>query len=146
MASVRGRDTKPELQVRRALHLRGFRFSRNPARLPGRPDVVLTKWKVAVFVHGCFWHWHGCSLSKLPASNEQFWHRKLTGNVDRDDLTTLTLLALGWRVAVVWECALRSTRARASFDPAMDRLATWIRSAPAEHVLEISGQHVADPC
>lgn len=139
MAGIRGRDTKPEMQVRRALHLRGFRFSRAPVRLPGRPDVVLTRWKVAVFVHGCFWHLHGCSLSKLPESNSQFWQRKLAGNVERDELVALTLISLGWRVAIVWECALKGIRAQASFDAAMDRLAAWIRSDSREPALEISG-------
>lgn len=139
MAGIGGRNTKPEIQVRRALHLRGFRFSLAPVRLPGRPDVVLTRWKVAVFVHGCFWHWHGCALSKLPGSNTQFWQRKLAGNVERDELAALTLVALGWRVVIVWECALRGARAQAEFDAAMNRLAGWIRSDSGEAVLEISG-------
>lgn len=138
MAGIRGRDTKPEIQVRRALHRRGFRYSRASARLPGRPDVVLTRWKAVVFVHGCFWHWHGCSLSKLPESNRQFWQRKLSGNVERDELAALTLVALGWRVATVWECSLRGTTAREGFEAAMDRLATWIRSDSEGPVLEIT--------
>lgn len=145
MASIRGRDTKPEIQVRQALHLRGFRFSRSPLRLPGSPDVVLTRWKVAVFVHGCFWHLHGCSLSKLPANNGQFWQRKLAGNVERDELAALTLVALGWRVATVWECALRGKRARADFSPAMDRLAVWIRDGSGEPALDISGTVPSGP-
>lgn len=139
MARIRSRDTRPETLVRRALHHRGFRFARNPVRLPGRPDVVLSRWKVAVFVHGCFWHRHGCSLSKLPASNTEFWHRKLAGNVHRDEVAVLTLLMMGWRVATVWECALRGPRARYAFDGAMDLLAAWIRSESSEPVLDISG-------
>jgi DNA mismatch endonuclease, patch repair protein len=139
MAGIRSRDTKPEMQVRRALHMRGFRFSRNPVRLPGRPDVVLSRWKVAVFVHGCFWHRHGCSLSKLPANHRSFWESKLAGNVARDEVAAMTLVAFGWRVATVWECALRGKRAMAGFDAAMDRLAAWIRSDSEGAVLDISG-------
>lgn len=140
MAGIRGRDTKPELRIRRELHARGFRFSRNPVRLPGRPDVVLTRWKVAVFVHGCFWHSHGCSLSKLPASNAGFWRQKLTGNVERDEIAVLTLLSLGWRVATVWECAMRSAAAQDRFDVAMNRLAKWIRTEVNVPVMEITGE------
>jgi DNA mismatch endonuclease (patch repair protein) len=138
MAGIRGRNTKPEMRVRQALHRRGFRFALTDAHLPGRPDVVLTRWKVAVFVHGCFWHWHGCSLSKLPGSNSQFWERKLAGNVDRDQLAVLMLVSMGWRVVTIWECALRSAKARASFEAEMDRLAVWIRSAFGEPVIEIA--------
>jgi DNA mismatch endonuclease, patch repair protein len=139
MSGIRGKNTLPEVLVRRALHAHGFRFGTKSTLLPGRPDVVLPRWKVAVFVHGCFWHWHGCPLSKVPASNRQFWQEKLESNVERDDLAVLVLVALGWRVATIWECALRGARARASFDSAMDQLAAWIRSPGDEPVLEISG-------
>ncbi|MCG2594591.1 DNA mismatch endonuclease Vsr [Ramlibacter sp. XY19] len=138
MASIRGRDTQPELQVRRALHARGFRFSSSSAqRMPGRPDVVLQRWKVAVFVHGCFWHWHGCSGSRLPRTNRVFWEDKLSRNVERDELAAMTLVTAGWRVVIVWECALRSSRARSSFEAAMDRLAIWIRADPSEVFFEL---------
>src|SRR5690242_13476919 len=108
MRGIRGSGTLPERQVRSALHAFGFRFARSNNKLPGRPDIVLPLWKVAVFVHGCFWHQHECKFSKLPRSNTQFWVPKLNANVDRDERVLLTLLSADWRVAVVWECATRS--------------------------------------
>lgn len=139
MARIRGRDTQPELRVRAALHARGFRFSTKPVRLPGRPDVVLTRWRVALFVHGCFWHLHECSLSKIPSSNVPFWQKKLTGNAERDVINALTLVSMKWRVATVWECALRGARARSMFTENMDRLANWVRNEPGVPVIDIAG-------
>ena len=127
MSGIRGKNTKPEVMVRRALHARGFRFAIKQTRLPGRPDVVLPRWKVAVFVHGCFWHWHGCHLSKMPTSNRAFWKTKLAGNQDRDLRAQITLISMGWRVAMIWECSLREKAARARFDTVMDELAEWVR-------------------
>lgn len=92
-----------------------------------------------MFVHGCFWHFHGCALSKLPSSNTRFWRKKLTGNALRDEVNALTLVSMGWRVAVVWECALRSADARRKFEQAMDGLAHWIRQHPDSPVIEILG-------
>lgn len=134
MSGIRGKNTKPELAIRRHLHARGFRYVSRPTPLPGRPDVVLTRWRVAVFVHGCFWHWHGCQLSKMPASNRPFWRKKLAGNKRRDELAVLTLVSMGWRVAVVWECALRSAQARESLGGVIDKLADWIRSGSSPAV------------
>jgi DNA mismatch endonuclease, patch repair protein len=130
MSRIRGKDTQPELMVRRALHARGLRFGIKQTRLPGRPDMVLPRWKVAVFVHGCFWHWHGCHLSKMPMSNRDFWKKKLAGNQDRDSRAQITLISMGWRVAMIWECSLRGQAARARFDTVMDELAQWIRDQP----------------
>jgi DNA mismatch endonuclease, patch repair protein len=130
MSGIRGTNTKPELMVRRALHVRGFRFAMTQLGLPGRPDVVLPKWRVAVFVHGCFWHRHGCSLSKMPTSNKEFWGRKLARNQDRDLQAQIALISMGWRVAMIWECSLRGAAALARFDSVMDDLAHWIRRQP----------------
>nr|WP_279638345.1 very short patch repair endonuclease [Achromobacter agilis] len=109
MARVRGRDTKPELTVRRALHARGFRYRLHDKRLPGKPDMVFPGRRKVVFVHGCFWHMHGgaCSLSRMPKSNLEFWRPKLEGNRVRDAMKLEQLHALGWKVLVVWECELR---------------------------------------
>jgi DNA mismatch endonuclease, patch repair protein len=136
MSGIRGKNTKPEVLVRRALHARGFRFSTSNMRLPGRPDVVLPRWRVAVFVNGCFWHSHGCRLSKLPASNRLFWKAKLGHNEDRDARAQISLISMGWRVAMVWECSLRGQAALATFDAAMNELAHWIRHQPAVAVFE----------
>ncbi|WP_025310947.1 very short patch repair endonuclease [Roseicyclus elongatus] len=105
MASVRGRDTKPEMAVRRYLHARGLRFRLHRRDLPGRPDLVFPSRRVAVFVHGCFWHQRpGCRRAKLPRTRADFWRRKLEGNVERDAAALAELEAGGWTALVVWEC------------------------------------------
>lgn len=108
-------------------------------KLPGRPDAILPKWKVAVFVHGCFWHVHGCRLSKLPVSNADFWQAKLTGNCARDERVRNKLLADGWRVATVWECATRGSAASSTLHASMADLGEWIRIRPQEKTIDIPG-------
>jgi len=105
MARVRQRDTAPEMALRRAMWAAGLRYRLHDKRLPGTPDIVFGRARLAVFVHGCFWHSHGCSRSeRLPKSNADFWRTKLARNVDRDNEAQGQLRALGWRTAVVWEC------------------------------------------
>lgn len=128
MAGIRSRDTAPEVLVRSLLHRRGFRFARNAAGLPGRPDVVLPKWNAVVFINGCFWHMHDCGLFRMPQSNTEFWENKLSANRSRDQKNIRELLALGWKVVTVWECSLRGADARQKLDRSMDRVADWIRS------------------
>lgn len=124
MAGIRGRDTRPEIALRRELHARGFRFRLHERKLPGRPDLVLPKWKAAVLVHGCFWHRHPeCRYATTPATRPEFWSAKFSGNVERDARNHAALLLLGWRVATVWECALRGDRIRDS----IDALSGWLR-------------------
>lgn len=111
MAGIRAKDTKPELTVRKALYAAGFRFRLHNKKLPGTPDIVLAKHRVAIFVHGCFWHLHrNCKLSKIPATRTEMWSHKLKANATKDAQVTYQLLALGWRVLVVWECHIRSHR------------------------------------
>lgn len=108
MSGIRSRNTQPELLVRRFLHSSGFRFRLFRKDLPGRPDIVLPRWKVIVFVNGCFWHAHqGCALFRIPKTRTKFWTDKLSRNSLRDKAATQKLLAMAWRVAVVWDCALR---------------------------------------
>ena len=108
MSRIKGRDTKPELKVRSVLHRLGFRFRVHKAGLVGRPDIVLSRYKTVVFVHGCFWHRHpGCKFAYTPRSRVRFWMRKLRGNIERDRLVRGRLRRLGWNVLVVWECDLR---------------------------------------
>lgn len=108
MAGILGKDTRPEMLVRRALFAEGFRFRLHRSDLPGGPDIVLPGRKVAIFVHGCFWHRHaGCRFAKLPSSNTDFWRNKLDGNVARDSRAVEALCSAGWRVLTVWECATR---------------------------------------
>lgn len=124
MSGIRGKDTKPEMAVRRALFAAGFRFRLHRRDLPGVPDVVLAKWRVAVFVHGCFWHRHeGCPYAKLPATRREFWKTKLEGNAERDRRSAEALRVAGWRVLVVWECAVRDPQTLAGL-PGI--LAGWI--------------------
>jgi DNA mismatch endonuclease (patch repair protein) len=112
MAAIKGRNTKPEILVRQILHAHGFRFRLHRRDLPGRPDIVLPKYKTVVFVNGCFWHQHvGCKFATKPSSRAEFWEAKLTRNVARDFENTAKLAELGWRVIVVWECELRDANA-----------------------------------
>lgn len=108
MSRVRGRDTGLELQVRRALWTDGFRYRLHVGDLPGTPDLVLSKYRIAVFVHGCFWHQHGCKKSKRPASNADYWNSKLDANISRDVRNRCMLVNLGWTVTTIWECKLKS--------------------------------------
>jgi len=107
MSRIRSRDTKPEMIVRKALHAGGYRFRLHRRDLPGRPDLILPKWQAAVFVHGCFWHRHDCSYFKMPTTREDFWREKIARNVERDRAARAALAASGWKVLIVWECALR---------------------------------------
>jgi DNA mismatch endonuclease, patch repair protein len=108
MARVRGRDTKPEVTVRRALNAMGKRFRLFRRDLPGRPDIVLPRYRLALFVHGCFWHRHeGCRLSSTPKTRGEFWAEKFATNIARDARSVAELRALGWRVGVIWECETR---------------------------------------
>lgn len=126
MARIRSRDTAPEVALRKALHAKGFRYRLNDRKLPGRPDIVFPRYRTVVFVHGCFWHRHpGCNIATTPKSNTDFWTAKFDRNVDRDRRAIAELEALGWRVAVAWECELGSAR---KVKVASERLATFIRS------------------
>lgn len=108
MSNIRGRDTGPELLLRSALHQLGFRFRVHAKRLPGKPDLVFSKYRAAIFMHGCFWHRHrDCRLATTPATRPDFWNAKFSGNIERDARVHAALLHSGWRVATVWECALR---------------------------------------
>jgi DNA mismatch endonuclease, patch repair protein len=105
MSRVKGRDTEPERLVRRILHRMGYRFRLHRKDLPGSPDIVLPKHRKVVFVHGCFWHGHkGCPRSARPATNVDFWNRKIDGNIRRDRKALRNLRALGWKYLVVWQC------------------------------------------
>jgi DNA mismatch endonuclease, patch repair protein len=112
MRAVRGKNTKPELIVRRMLHALGFRFRLHDRRLPGSPDLVLRRHRAVVLVHGCFWHGHeGCRRSRMPSTNVEFWINKLKRNAERDASQVERLTAGGWRVLVVWECQTRDAEA-----------------------------------
>lgn len=110
MAGIGGKNTKPELALRHALHSLGVRYRLHNRKLPGKPDLVLPKYNAVVFVHGCFWHRHpGCKYSSQPATRVEFWQDKFRGNVERDRRNQLELGNAGWRIAVVWECMIKNS-------------------------------------
>lgn len=124
MSGICGKDTKPEMIVRNALFSSGFRYRLHRRDLPGAPDIVMPGRKIAVFVHGCFWHMHmNCKFAKLPSSRTEFWSAKLQGNVVRDQVAITALQSSGWRVLVVWECV---TRDAASVQKLAETLKQWI--------------------
>ncbi len=125
MASIRGKDTKPELTLRRALHAQGLRYRLHDRNLPGTPDLIFRRFGAVCFVHGCFWHHHqGCPFATVPTTRVDYWQEKLKKNCERDSQALVDLLNGGWRVAVVWECALRKNGA----GPISQALVQWLRS------------------
>ncbi|MCP9448068.1 MAG: very short patch repair endonuclease [Nitrospira sp.] len=133
MAGIRGKNTRTEIAIRRCLFARGFRFRLHDASLPGRPDIVLAKYRAAVFVHGCFWHGHDCRLFRVPASNRSFWAAKIRRNRMRDREVMRELAQLGWRTLVIWECSFRDGGEKAR-SRVCRRAAEWLvsRSRRAE--------------
>jgi DNA mismatch endonuclease (patch repair protein) len=130
MAAIGGRNTRPELKLRSAIFALGLRFRLHASGLPGSPDLVFPRYRAAVFVHGCFWHRHaGCRFTTVPKRNAAFWSQKFDANVARDASVRSALLALGWRVAVVWECGLEK-----SAEQIARKLAAWIRSTGADEI------------
>ncbi len=108
MSRIRSKDTVPEMRIRSALHRAGYRFRLHVRELPGKPDIVLPKYKTVIFVHGCFWHRHeGCSGATMPSTNQAFWKEKFRKNVKRDKKEQAALKRLGWKVIVIWECELK---------------------------------------
>lgn len=123
MGGIRGKDTRPELSLRKALHARGFRYRLHGKTLPGKPDLVFPRYRAVCFVHGCFWHRHpGCRYTTTPATRHDFWQAKFAANVARDERNYHRLFQEGWRVAIVWECSLRGDGLAAT----VSRLADWL--------------------
>ncbi len=126
MSGIRGKNTRPEMLIRRALHARGFRYRLHCKDLPGKPDLCLPKYRAVIFVHGCFWHGHDCHLFKWPKTRADFWEAKVRRNREVDAVALERLTAEGWRVATVWECALKGRQAIQPFDEVTRLLAHWV--------------------
>lgn len=125
MSGIRAKDTKPEVLIRKALHKNGFRYRLHDKQLPGKPDMVFPRYKAVIQVNGCFWHSHGCHLFKWPSTRKEFWEAKLLDNRRRDECTTRELANLGWRVLVIWECALKGKRKR-GFEEVIQTTINWL--------------------
>lgn len=106
MSKISSKDTKPEILVRKFLFSKGFRYRINVKTLPGKPDIVLPKYKTIIFVNGCFWHGHNCKKGKLPSSNTDFWKEKISNNKSRDTKNSDLLVKLGWKVIIIWQCEI----------------------------------------
>lgn len=131
MAGIKGKNTKPELLIRKGLHALGFRFRLHSKAVTGKPDLVLKKYSAAIFVHGCFWHGHNCHLFKMPSTRTDFWEAKINRNRQRDQQVKAQLQASGWRRLVIWECALKG-KTRLDFDPLIEGVALWLRGSQLE--------------
>lgn len=123
MSSIKAKDTRPELLVRTALHKLGLRYRLHQKLLPGKPDLVFPRHKCVVFIHGCFWHHHNCRYFKWPKTNEDFWRTKIERNTERDARNIASLISMGWRVCVIWEC---STKAASNFNSISQNVYAWI--------------------
>jgi DNA mismatch endonuclease (patch repair protein) len=127
MAGIRGKNTKPELILRRGLHAFGFRYRLHVKDLPGKPDLVFPGRRAVIFAHGCFWHGHGCKLFVWPKSRPDWWKAKIEKNRANDSRAVEALSTSGWRVGIVWECALKG-RSRRPLESVIDSCAAWLKS------------------
>ena len=142
MSKIRSKDTIPELALRKALFARGFRYRVNDKQLPGKPDIVLPKYKTVIFIHGCFWHSHeGCKYAYTPKTNTEFWVNKITSNAERDKINLQKLTTLGWNVLTVWECEIRHTR-KHDLTPLIDRIvAVLLAQVPKKISMKFYEEH-----
>jgi len=125
MTGIRGKDTAPEMMLRRALHRKGFRYRLHAHDLPGKPDMVFPARRAIIMIHGCFWHGHDCHLFKWPASHQDFWRKKIEGNQRHDEAVANALQAAGWRILTVWECAIKG-RSRQKEEEIAETVALWL--------------------
>lgn len=129
MSGIRSKNTKPEKLIRSALHRHGFRFRLNQTSLPGKPDLVFRKYRAVIFIHGCFWHGHNCDLFKWPSSNSAFWRNKIERNRANDIEVIAALKKSGWRVMVIWECALKGKVQMTKLPQTVERICLWLSQA-----------------
>lgn len=125
MSKIKSKNTRPEILVRKFLFSKGFRFRIADKRLPGKPDIVLPKYRTSIFINGCFWHGHeNCKYAKLPTSNVEFWNSKISGNIERDSRNNAELEKLGWRVITIWQCQLKAKTVEKTLNQLLKELTT----------------------
>lgn len=137
MSGIKGKNTKPEMLIRSALHRKGFRFRIHYDKLPGKPDIALPKHRALILVHGCFWHGHDCHLFKWPKTNRDFWRKKIEDSISRDKERLCEYSNARWRTLIIWECALKGA-SEISATRLIDQVGTWIQRG--ENLEEISGE------
>lgn len=135
MASIRGKNTKPEILIRKGLHARGYRYRLHAGNLPGKPDIVFPMYSAVIFVNGCFWHGHDCHIFKVPKSNIDFWQKKISRNKERDAVVAEKLISKGWRVGVIWECAMTG-KSRRNIDDLIGLIEAWLHSSGTHLMLQ----------
>jgi len=137
MAGIGSENTAPEIIIRKALHSAGFRYRVHDKRYPGRPDIVLPKYRAIININGCFWHGHGCYLFKLPATKTDFWDEKIRQNSERDERNLVALKEAGWRVCNLWECAVKGVVHRNYLPTTVSAISEWLKGN--DDYLEIDG-------
>jgi DNA mismatch endonuclease, patch repair protein len=137
MSGIQGKDTKPELKIRSALHKLGYRYKLHDKHLPGKPDLVLPKYNAVILIHGCFWHLHDCHLFKWPSTRPVFWKEKITGNKQRDEKNIQLLKENGWRILIIWECAMKG-KYKLDFSSTIISISEWLKGS--EKFAEITGK------
>jgi len=143
MRAIKNKNTQPEIRIRKALHASGLRFRLHIKTLPGNPDIVLPKYKTVVFINGCFWHGHHCHLSKTPKTRTEFWLAKISDNVSRDILFHQKLMDAGWRVAVIWECAIKG-RSKQNLSSLISTFIEWLTDSESLGI-ELTGGSIDTP-
>lgn len=128
MSGIRGRNTKPEILIRKALHALGFRYRIHTRQVAGKPDLIFPRYRAAIFVNGCFWHGHDCALFRLPDTRREFWREKIERNIKRDALVREQIIEAGWRHLTVWECAIRG-REKIGLEQTTRRIARWLEAS-----------------
>jgi DNA mismatch endonuclease (patch repair protein) len=139
MSGIRSKDTRHEIEIRKKLFSLGYRYRLHDSRLPGKPDIILPRYKAVVFIHGCFWHAHDCELFKMPSTRVAFWRQKLDRNKQKDRENNNALKNLGWRISTIWECSFRGTgkKREKEIDAIVNKIVKWLRSG--KNSLEIKG-------
>lgn len=130
MAGIKGKDTKPEIEIRKRLFALGFRYRLHDSKLPGKPDLILPRYNAIIFFNGCFWHAHDCYLFKWPSSRKRFWKKKLTRNREKDLENNEALREIGWRILIIWECSFRGVgkNRKKEIDAIMKKAEKWLSS------------------